>query len=200
MASIHKQPGKRFWYAHFYCPTTGKRKCKSTKTTSPSRAIGIAKALEAGSSIGHKALKSVSNCEAINIPEFMSLVPRQEIHHSIIYLLIWQNEIVYVGQSTKAQIRIATHTCDLAKTWEYAVVFACPKKLLCEVERTLIIMLNPPHNVALCSLEDRDCKVLAARRKLSNFLANSEAMEWLARINSKARDENSRTVEPEIIL
>lgn len=64
-----------------------------------------------------------------------------------VYFLIYQSEIVYVGQSVDITSRVRTHIGDPSKKFDRISFIKCDKKNLNNTERAYIKMLSPRYNV-----------------------------------------------------
>ena len=64
-----------------------------------------------------------------------------------IYLLIYQTEIVYVGQSRDVYSRLPIHAMD--KQFDRFTIIPCPLDLLNELEAEYIVKFAPRYNVML---------------------------------------------------
>ena len=85
-----------------------------------------------------------------------------EMLRSGIYMLVHQGQVVYIGQAKAMIVRIATHRSNARKTlpawlppsakgivFDEVLIRPCPLHLLDELERDLIVLYKPRHNIAL---------------------------------------------------
>ena len=66
---------------------------------------------------------------------------------NIIYFLINSNELVYIGQTTKALSRIGEHQYNSDKIFNKIFYIDVPQHKLDQVEMSYIITYNPPKNI-----------------------------------------------------
>lgn len=91
-----------------------------------------------------RAKKRITSGDIAQIPGIFKL----EIHpvQSAIYFLVRNDVVVYVGQSTCFQSRIATHIKESAKEFDSVFILPCNTELLLEWESALIGALSPEYN------------------------------------------------------
>ena len=63
-----------------------------------------------------------------------------------VYFLLWENEIIYIGQSTNIIQRICSHVTEGKKGFDRVLYLPCPQGLLDHYERQLIRHIRPCHN------------------------------------------------------
>lgn len=91
-----------------------------------------------------------------------------------VYVLLYKNRVIYVGQSVDVRTRIATHRIE--KPYTRCLVKELPEAMLAEVERALITVLQPPLNRAGVLQENRESEYshrLVALADLVKCVTNS---------------------------
>lgn len=79
-----------------------------------------------------------------------------------VYMLVAKGEVVYIGQAKAMIVRVATHRSNARKTlppwlppsakgivFDEVLIRPCPVHLLDGLERDLIVLYKPKHNIAL---------------------------------------------------
>jgi len=91
-----------------------------------------------------------------------------------VYVLLYKNRVIYVGQSVDVRTRIATHRIE--KPYTRCLVKELPEAMLAEVEKALITVLQPPLNRAGVLQENRESEYshrLVALADLVKCVTNS---------------------------
>ena len=114
-----------------------------------------------------------------------------------VYLLVERADIVYVGQSTDIELRIAMHCSDVrtgkayAKRFDRALWFVVPRDLLTAYEGALIRRLHPRHNFNAPTHDGGDNEILVKLGLDPHEDENAAAEAWL-RVTFKRSGRNPR--------
>lgn len=94
--------------------------------------------------------------------EVTGFINATDMLRSGIYMLVLRGEVVYIGQAKAMIVRIATHRSNARRTlpswlppsakgivFDEILIRPCPVHHLDEIERELIVLYKPRHNIAL---------------------------------------------------
>lgn len=64
----------------------------------------------------------------------------------MIYFLIYKKEIVYIGKTTRGNLRILSHISNKIKPFDSFFSFRCARKILEQTEMDYILKIKPKYN------------------------------------------------------